>query len=924
MGSNPTQKSLDKRSNLGYDFLQVLDPNSKPLGWIDSNGFPQGSLLSTTPFLGAPTGSCASSQTAINTLTGDFYSCQNGLWILIGPTAGSLVSPVTSPNPLALDVNVNFKGPNPYFDITRYGVRAVSTVPSTMATINSGSASASLAAASTFQNGDGIVIYGAGPAHSMSTPGAPTVTPSISRVMTATGDVVNGLVGATTYNYQIIARDKKGGLTAASSIGSTTTGASSLGSQSVAISAMSRSNATVTVTTSLAHGMTVGSMVYIQLSSGDNSFAGWYAVNGSADNTHFTFMSGLDTRNGASTIWSGVGTAFWFNCNHISWSPVIGAFQYYVYSDRAVPGTFSLIGVSKPVNGSFTDGAFYWDDFGSPMMDGMTATPGYVPAIAPNLATSDHLVTTILSGAGTTTLTLAASAGTSVAAVTALFDNVPTILVAAAASSGGTLYFPIPVSGSFVTNSVLDLTGITFLNILGAGLTLKDTMIIGSANWYGTNLPRGTTATSFQFESLPSISCAAIPAILITNGNGGHYEGFQLTGVGTNNILMMQDGGGGSAGSLYDRITFSLGSNDFVGFGWLGRGKIDGSVVCRMRRIGAFGQQHSLGSTATPIIYINAGDAVIESVFMSGKGILARPNSQPSGKLTINWGYCQGGGMPFLTIAGPTSAGNIGGNIDISHITPDTGSQPILTYLPSTGTFSPSTRINLMDESPASGVSVVSGNALSTIKVFGSFSGQNTGVTSDSNFTDKFVSIFGPLGTIGYALGIPLAPVSAVVGAGGSVPIGTVSYKLAWIDILGRATLTGTSLSAVTTTGNQTVTITPPTPPTGAIGWAPYRNGALANIPGCTFITGFSSFVDTFGFTCGPSAPTSSNAIVTGITDQGLVTPQLQMLNTLFVNLGTPTNGTFVFCSDCVIANPCAGSGAGAFAKRLNGVWVCN
>lgn len=43
-----------------------------------------------------------------------------------------------------------------------------------------------------------------------------------------------------------------------------------------------------------------------------------------------------------------------------------------------------------------------------------------------------------------------------------------------------------------------------------------------------------------------------------------------------------------------------------------------------------------------------------------------------------------------------------------------------------------------------------------------------------------------------------------------------------------------------------------------------------------------------------------------------------------FSTLGTPGNGFMTFCSDCTIANPCAGSGTGAIAKRLNGVWVCN
>lgn len=43
-----------------------------------------------------------------------------------------------------------------------------------------------------------------------------------------------------------------------------------------------------------------------------------------------------------------------------------------------------------------------------------------------------------------------------------------------------------------------------------------------------------------------------------------------------------------------------------------------------------------------------------------------------------------------------------------------------------------------------------------------------------------------------------------------------------------------------------------------------------------------------------------------------------------FSNLGTPANGSFAYCSDCTIANPCAGGGTGALAKRLNGAWVCN
>lgn len=51
---------------------------------------------------------------------------------------------------------------------------------------------------------------------------------------------------------------------------------------------------------------------------------------------------------------------------------------------------------------------------------------------------------------------------------------------------------------------------------------------------------------------------------------------------------------------------------------------------------------------------------------------------------------------------------------------------------------------------------------------------------------------------------------------------------------------------------------------------------------------------------------------------------------------GSATNGSYQYCSDCTVTTPatctanlltscvCAGSGTGAFAKRLNGTWYCN
>ena len=86
--------------------------------------------------------------------------------------------------PCAL-VDSRWAAPSLNVDATNYGVRAVSpfvapAIAGITARINSGSSTASLSAASTFQNGDGVVIYGAGATNTMSTPAAPTVTPSVA------------------------------------------------------------------------------------------------------------------------------------------------------------------------------------------------------------------------------------------------------------------------------------------------------------------------------------------------------------------------------------------------------------------------------------------------------------------------------------------------------------------------------------------------------------------------------------------------------------------------------------------------------------------------------------------------------------------------------------------------------------------------
>lgn len=98
------------------------------------------------------------------------------------------------------------------------------------------------------------------------------------------------------------------------------------------------------------------------------------------------------------------------------------------------------------------------------------------------------------------------------------------------------------------------------------------------------------------------------------------------------------------------------------------------------------------------------------------------------------------------------------------------------------------------------------------------------------------------------------------------------------------------------------------------------KNTQLGGISGC--------FINDGNAGRGILSPGSSVVISEYSTDPNVpvisYVAQPTLIPVVFANLGTPANGTLYFCSNCTIANPCAGSGTGAIAKRLNGVWVCN
>jgi hypothetical protein len=109
-----------------------------------------------------------------------------------------------------------------------------------------------------------------------------------------------------------------------------------------------------------------------------------------------------------------------------------------------------------------------------------------------------------------------------------------------------------------------------------------------------------------------------------------------------------------------------------------------------------------------------------------------------------------------------------------------------------------------------------------------------------------------------------------------------------------------------------------------------YRSGAGQLTVGNTNVSGGIPFTfGTNGMQLGNAMlfSWSSTTAATGSADTSLsrvAAGEFGWTAVLFANLGTPASGTFTYCSDCTIANPCAGGGTGALAKRLNGVWVCS
>jgi hypothetical protein len=899
--SDPNSPSFSTVSSTGA--ITAFSLNLTGNLTVNGNTTVVGNLASGTLNLtnqSTPPGAGATGTVNVYTKTADkrlYYKDDTGTEI--GPIANTTGAQTNVTNTFTasqnFDGDIHFKGPNPSFDILRYGGYANTTLPapSTTCSITSGQTSATCASAIDFANGQGIVIYGAGPVATVTTPGTPTVTPA---------GILNG---ATTYNYKVVAEDRSGGLTAASAQGSATTGAATLGVNTVTVTQGARVGGLTTYTTSAAHNFQAGSTVSVNgFNTGSGTFFddmnGTKVIVSAPTSTTFTVQDGsLTDRTDTST-----GTASVQACNTLTYASGsyggASTLRYWIYRNNA------LVGVAPGLDPYFSD-------------CGLTVggAPSYVPSAPPASAAPEYLVSTIVSGGGTTSLTLANSAGATVTNAAALHDNSLALKAAAQAAynnQGGTVYIPsgngyLPFNATTDFMAGLSNTFTRTVRILVAGgMILNQTIILRSGmDFEGAPSQWG----SFVYTPGAFISGNAHPMIYVAPlASGLHLNRLLLQAGPVLQTAFMTDvdaTGSGSAGINFDSVYF-MGNNATTrpvilkgGFDYFFAGGVcsGGNAVwpqapCIQITNSSAAVTGSNGSQVPGRIvfdrtyFVNTGVQIDDlpnanlagvthirfdkTLYESALYPLARINfpgayiSQIVFNDVLGADLSTGVGTPFIDGTNSTNLQVVdwfGGSLT-------TSAQPLLIN----GT--PGNPTTLFVERPPSGF-VGSGPWIELGTQIAEFNNANV-------FADNGGRIF-------YRLNFPAAPQSLTLSAGGSVPVGTMTYAFTAVDGDGKETAMsnplpfGGSASINVTSGNQTVNITAPASfPTGAVGLNLYRfqpgNGpGKVNITSCFTpeITIPGQVVsDNSGFTCS-APPALAGAGAANLSSNGVTTYKLNI-----------------------------------------------
>ena len=812
--------------------------------------------------------------------------------------------PNTFTAPQTVDADFHTKGPNPSYDVTRYGgYIGPNYYTGTTGSISTGTTTLTLSNALDFANGHGILILGAGPSATVATPTGVTAAPI-------------GVTGSTTYYYCVVDEDYANGRSACSSAGSVSNAVATLGLQTVTGISCNRASGVVTCQTPTPHNFVSGGQVELpRNTAGDGNFEGAFTITSVPDSTHFTYTQyGVPDKSGAVTN----GTARVAGRVAVKWNapPNVTVAKHIIY--RCSGGACALpanaanyVGVGVAIGNDS-----YWLDrgFGLYIQSGKLASVdnGDAPSTAPTAASNQWLSTTIAAGGGTTAITLASAASNTVSGAKVLHDNTPNLKAACGAGSmitGGTVLVPatlnssyeFPIASLFNMSSCIGQVEIDFGTEVWAAAP-----IIPRAGSKLKGIASGSVTQGPPFFGVAHVAWftgTAYPLILMEpfTSHDLSVEAFLFSCNQTDQSCIYQDAGTDGAGvtsvRYTDVYTAASGSGSpYVakgGFGyfWNGGGWSTSAVDFSSPPAALFTLNCGTGQ-ATQImpgmfyttntfafggilmdtcgVYTtgNGGGQSIEFHQMLAEGNygpMFRATTLPEGISSIDFynltyaDYTGGGTSPLIDITNSATS-----SIRVIHPSCATGGQPVFQTSPI---------------GPYEGIEVTRSTG-SCLIVGANYYVQRDDIYNVDVYNNFNVALQANSKTYS-VMGVPAAPQSVVASAGGNVPIGTHNYAVTASDFDGGETIVSLPTPGTATAGNQTLTVTlPATIPPGASGLNLYRDGVLVAANGCVypqFTTPGAIFVDVFSFSCGNIMPLLTTAGTSTINSNGVSTTRLRI-----------------------------------------------
>jgi hypothetical protein len=756
------------------------------------------------------------------------------------------------------------------------------------------------------------------------------------------------LNGSTTYSYKVVMRDYNGALSAASPAGTTTTGAATLGNNVIAVTSCSRTSQIVTCTTASAHNLQSNVPVSLVGTSTD-LYDGQHQVASTPTSTTFTYTA-YGYGDDSSPPTGGVINVTAKNTVRWNMHPN-QQLQAFIY--RSInSGAYALVGITEGMDGAFVD----WGISTLPGGQYLAPQAPYISTGVPTASTVNGILAGRITGISGTTITLDTAATATATSQPTKHDNAPIIVAgctALGAFGSGNLY--IPNAGAVVFNSILNMRDkCTFPNpnkmkilVNSAQLLVNEPIVLRlNANDWESIGGGGPLASFATGQPSSEVTGNAYPYFYNPAGNGPTYfKNFLMSAYRGYQSGIVEDQGvsTGTVNTEYDNCDIGgySGSMPVILRGGAFQHRFERGVISTGSDYAApepllITTPNALGSSWGSL----GGDMTFDQTTFIGKGVLYETwgiGAQQVGYTTFTDNLMESGVSPMIryNLAGTnsvvqgTTMRNPSYSDSIFNATP-------MIELGSNGTAFYSFRV--LDPQCGGPLFAGGGGDISILGVCdpvgaSAYKLDGYGGTSSSLYTGANIGING--GYFYTQMARPAAPTLATSTTGGNVTNGPHQYAIIAVDALNNPTLVGPQV-LITTTGsnNSTVTVTPPTLPVGAVGYRALRYDSPdpSHFYGTTVLCSMLTtpingpFVDTIptGVECGDTEGSISLAGTSILSSNGFYGASITIFPTVFANLGTPANGTLYFCPDCTVANPCAGAGTGALAKRLNGVWVCN